>query len=122
MISGSTDDVRRGPRGGQPAVDPLLRYLSYSGPRLMHNLLRAFNNANHLSPIRATRPPRPGEGPGESIFRGTFSRTLIFHQCFDVCFVSIRPKGESVTRPALLPPGVATPVRGSMLRRSLKVG
>lgn len=55
MISGSTDDVRRGPRGGQAAVDPLLRYLSHSASRLMHNLLRAFNNANHLADTSTAR-------------------------------------------------------------------
>lgn len=66
MISGSTDDVRRSPRGARPAVDPLLRYLSYSTSRLMHNLLRAFNNANRRA--GGCEPLHSGVA-GESIFR-----------------------------------------------------
>lgn len=74
-------------------ADPLLRYLSYSTPRLMHNLLRAFNNASLTAARRAlvsssTRVPTN---------RSSACCTLIFHECFDVCFVSIRCKGESAT-------------------------
>jgi hypothetical protein len=71
-------------------ADPLLRYLSYSAARLMHNLLRAFNNALPLA-----RPPLHPRGcRGIDLPR---RGALIFHECFDVCFVSIRRKGGSAT-------------------------
>jgi len=71
-------------------ADPLLRYLSYSAARLMHNLLRAFNNALPLA-----RPPlHPRGWRGIDLPR---RGALIFHECFDVCFVSIRRKGGSAT-------------------------
>ena len=90
------------PEGARPAVDPLLRYLSYSTSRLMHNLLRAFNNASRsesrwmpslfistqgwVPKLLANRSP-----PFASL-------ALIFHHCFDVCFVSIRPEGGKARR------------------------
>ena len=58
------------PEGARPAVDPLLRYLSYSTSRLMHNLLRAFNNARASSypPVKVVGGGVVGaQAAGESI-------------------------------------------------------
>lgn len=104
----------------------------------MHNLLRAFNNAvPRLSRRVAASRALASSSSRVPTNRSSACRTLIFHECFDVCFVSIRSKGGSGRRsgaegrkegrneqedsPCLLsfsPPSVLSRVESTPLSRS----
>lgn len=103
----------------------------------MHNLLRAFNNAvPRLSRRVAASRALASSSSRVPTNRSSACRTLIFHECFDVCFVSIRSKGGSGTTirsgrkegrkeqedsPCLLsfsPPSVLSRVESTPLSRS----